>query len=46
MWLGLPMDPMMTYAVITIAFLVLGILALGFGVDSRDGFDDDWRDRR
>lgn len=40
------MDPLLTYAVITIAFLVLGILALGFGVDSRDGFqDDDWRRR-
>ena len=37
------MDPMTTYAVITIAFLVLGILALAFGADSRDGFDDDWR---
>ena len=40
------MDPLLTYAVITIALLVLGILALGFGVDSRDGFeDDDWRRR-
>jgi hypothetical protein len=39
-------DPLLTYAVIPIAFLVLGILALGFGVDSRDGFqDDDWRRR-
>lgn len=37
------MDPMTTYAVITIAFLVLGILALAFGADSRDGFGDDWR---
>jgi hypothetical protein len=34
-------------AVVTIAFLVLGILALGFGVDRRDGFEgDDWRRRR
>ncbi len=34
------------YAVVTIAFLVLGILALGFGVDSRDGFEeDDWHRR-
>lgn len=40
------MDPLLTYAVITIGFLVLGILALGFGVDSREGFqDDDWRRR-
>ena len=40
------MDPLLTYAVITIAFLVVGILALGFGNDSRDGFqDDDWRRR-
>jgi hypothetical protein len=39
-------DPLLTYAVITIGFLVLGILALGFGVDSREGFqDDDWRRR-
>ncbi len=37
------MDPLTTYAVITIAFLVLGILALAFGTDSRDGFDDEWR---
>lgn len=40
------MDPLLTYAVITIGFLVLGILALGFGVDSREGFqDDEWRRR-
>jgi hypothetical protein len=41
------MDPLHLYAVITIAFLVLGILGLGYGVDSRDGFaeDDDWRRR-
>ncbi|HEX2755389.1 MAG TPA: hypothetical protein VHM48_08000 [Candidatus Limnocylindrales bacterium] len=43
---GVDIDPMLLYAVITIAFLVLGILALGYGVDSRDGFeDDDWRRR-
>lgn len=44
---GGDMDSMLLYAVVTIAFLVLGILALGFGVDSRDGFEeDDWRRRR
>jgi hypothetical protein len=35
----------MTYAVITIAFLFLGLLALGYGADSREGFEDDWRRR-
>ena len=40
------MDPMLLYAIVTVAFLGLGILALGFGVDSRDGFEeDDWRRR-
>ncbi len=40
------LDPLETYGVITIAFLVLGILALAFGADSRDSFEDDWRSRR
>jgi hypothetical protein len=41
------MDSPLLYGIVTILFLVLGICALGFGADSRDGFaeNDDWRRR-
>ena len=45
--LGVAMESPMLWVILTIAFLVLGLLALGFGADSREGFaeNDDWRGR-
>jgi hypothetical protein len=41
------MESPMLWVILTIAFLFLGLLALGFGADSREGFseNDDWRRR-